>query len=250
MLLKLITCEVLYREMCALVARSPHHVDAEFLTKGLHDLGSKRMLARLQEAVDKANDAKHDAIIFGYALCGNGILGLRARSIPLVIPRAHDCIALFLGSHRRYLEYFDSHPGVYFKTTGWLERGENPDSITQLSIQHRMGMTLTFEELKLKYGEENARYLYEELCNQTRNYGQITFIEMGVEPDGRFERRAREQAETRGWKFEKIQGDMSLLRRLVNGEWGSGDFLLVPPGWQVAPSYDEQIVTAHVDDSQ
>ena len=58
------------------------------------------------------------------ALCSNGLVGLTARNIPVVVPRAHDCITLFLGSKERYLDYFQSHTGVYFKTSGWIERGE------------------------------------------------------------------------------------------------------------------------------
>ena len=33
MRLKLISCEIFHREMCAVVARSPHRVDIEFLPK-------------------------------------------------------------------------------------------------------------------------------------------------------------------------------------------------------------------------
>ena len=33
----LIGCEVIIRELCDAVARSPHVVDARFLSKGLHD---------------------------------------------------------------------------------------------------------------------------------------------------------------------------------------------------------------------
>ena len=46
---KLISCEVLYREMCGAVANSPHQVDVEFLPKGLHDSGCASMRKRLQE---------------------------------------------------------------------------------------------------------------------------------------------------------------------------------------------------------
>ena len=53
MRLKLIACEVLYREMCAAVARSAEVVDVEFLPKGLHDMGGKAMTAKLQECVDR-----------------------------------------------------------------------------------------------------------------------------------------------------------------------------------------------------
>ena len=42
MRLKLIACEVLYRELCAAVARSVNQVDLEFLPKGLHDKGVAR----------------------------------------------------------------------------------------------------------------------------------------------------------------------------------------------------------------
>ena len=240
MQLKLISCEVLYREMCALVARSPHQVDVEFLPKGLHDIGCARMRERLQAAVDQVETSKYDAILLGYALCGNGLVGLEARGIPLVLPRGHDCITLFLGGRRRYLDYFNEHPGVYFKTTGWMERGE--DTTNQLSIQSQTGLNATFEELRAKYGEDNARFLYEQLSNHTRNYCQITFIEMGVEPGPKFERRAREQAEERGWRFEMVRGALSLISRLVNGDWNIDDFLLVPPGGRIAAAYDDRIV--------
>jgi NADPH-dependent 2,4-dienoyl-CoA reductase/sulfur reductase-like enzyme len=52
------------------------------------------------------------------------------------------------------------------------------------------------------------------LGDMDRNYSQITFIEMGVEPDGSFEQRARDDAKARGWKFVKIQGDMGMIQRL------------------------------------
>ena len=112
--------------------------------------------------------------MLAYGLCGQAIAGLTAAQIPLVIPRAHDCITLFLGSRERYREYFDNHAGVYFQTSGWIERGQNRG--TQLSC--------AFDELVERYGEEDARYIYQEL---TKHYRQFTFIEMGVEPDSRFE---------------------------------------------------------------
>jgi len=244
MRLKLISCEVLYRELCHVVAHSPHTVDAEFVPKGLHDIGATPMCERLQAIVDRVDSSVYDATLLGYALCNNGLAGLRARSIPIVLPRGHDCITLYLGDRQRYLDYFDANPGVYFKTTGWIERGEVQGELTQLSVQRKTGMDRSYEELLAKYGEDNAKYLWETLCQSWRNYGQITFIEMGIEPDGSFEKIARDDAAQRGWKFDKVAGDMGLFERLINGPWNESEFLVVQPGCEVYTTFDEGIVAA------
>ncbi len=244
MRLKLLACEIFYREMCEAVAQSVNQVDVEFLPKGLHDIGQAGMSSRLAEALGGVDESLFEAVLFGYGLCSNGLLGLTARSIPLVIPRAHDCITLFLGSKERYLDYFQSHPGVYFKTTGWIERGENTHQDNPQSIAHQSGMVQSYEELAAKYGEDNARYLYEELCNMTRNYGGLTYIAMGVGPDERFEQESRQEAARRGWKYERLEGQMGLIRQLVDGPWDADKFLVVPPGSRVASSFDEGIIKA------
>ena len=241
MRLKLISCEVLYREMCAAVARSPHQVDVEFLPKGLHDLGCRPMLDRLQQVVDGVDAARYDAVLLGYGLCGNGLVGLRARRVPVVLSRAHDCITLFLGSKERYTEYFHQNPGVYFKTTGWIERGTSETS--QLMLQ-RQGFGLNHAEMVARYGEDNAEFLEEALHSYLLKYTQYTFIEMGVEPDDRFEKCTLEAARERGWKFEKVRGDMSLIQGLVNGEWDAARYLVVPAGWCVAARHNGEIIGA------
>jgi hypothetical protein len=244
--LKLISCEIFFREMCAAVSRSLNVIDLEFLPKGLHDIGAAGMLARLQAALDRAEGKGYDAVLLGYALCNNGISGLSARSCPLVVPRAHDCITLFLGSKERYLDYFNSNSGVYFKTTGWIERGEDKTELRQLSIARKIGMGQSFDELVAKYGEDNARYLMAELGDYTKQYQQLTFIEMGVEADGRFEKQTMEEAAARGWKFEKVKGDMSLIQRMVDGIWEGSEFLVVRPGETISPTYDEDIIAIDV----
>jgi hypothetical protein len=67
---------------------------------------------------------------------------------------------------------------------------------------------------------------------------------MGIEPNDSFQQHAEAKAREQGWKFDLIKGDMSLLQRLVNGEWDQQDFLVVKPGWRVVVRYDDGIIAA------
>ena len=76
---KFIGCEIIYREVCLLAARSRNVIDLEFLRKGLHDMETADMVAELQQAVDRADaDCNCEAILLGYARCNDGTVGLRA----------------------------------------------------------------------------------------------------------------------------------------------------------------------------
>jgi hypothetical protein len=236
--LKLISCEVLYREMCDSVARSPHQVDVEFLPKGLHDLGGKPMAAAVQQVIDAVPKGKYAAILLGYGLCGNGLSGIVARDTMIVLPRAHDCIALLMGGRQRYQEHFENHPGTYYRSTGWLERGKELQQLTHNTV----GMDATLDQMIAKYGEDNGRYLYEELTRYRSSYQRLTFIETGLEPDQRFEEEARWEAADRGWTFEKMAGDLRILRGLVRGGWNAADYLLIQPGEKSVPTYDNSVV--------
>ena len=241
---KLVSCEVIFREMSAVVARSPHQIDVEFCTMGLHDLGGRAMRTQLQEVIDGVDSARYEAVLMGYALCGNGLLGLEARNLPLVVPRAHDCITLLMGSRERYQEYFEKHPGVYFRSTGWIERGGSILQLSNPALSKKIGAHLNLQDLIDQYGEDNGRYLFEQFSQYKQNYHQLTFIETGLEPDNHFETLARDEAGRNGWNFEKLQGELGLFEKLVSGEWPEKDFLFVPKGYHVKATYDENVIDA------
>jgi hypothetical protein len=44
-----------------------------------------------------------------------------------------------------------------------------------------------------------------------------------------------------GWEFLRVRGDMSLLRRWIDGDWDD-DFLVLHPGQEVYATYDERII--------
>ena len=235
---KLISCEVLFREMCQACAHSPHQVDVEFLPKGLHDLGGKPMAAEIQQVVDRTPEGLYDAILLGYGLCGNGLDGLTARHTRLVLPRAHDCIALLLGSHDRYQKYFDLNPGTFYRSTGWLERGKGLQQLPR----NTMGFHESLDAMIAKYGEDNGRYLYDEMTRYQAQYRRLTFIETGLEAGGKFVAEAEAEAKEKGWNFERLRGDLAWLVRLVEGEWAEAEFVVAEPGQRFAASYDSKVV--------
>lgn len=248
MRLMLIACEILFRELSYLAARSKNRIDIRFLPKGLHDIGRVPMARRLSDELEivenlEVDGARYDAVLLGYALCSGGVTGLRAGSIPIVLPRGHDCITLFLGGSQRYLDYFETHPGTYFKTAGWIERGEGLLQDTPGKTLSPYGVNMSFTELAARYGEENARFIWEEL-SRMRHYNRLTYIETGIEPDDRFERETERLAAEKGWEYEKLVGSLDLLYRFLEGRWNEEDFLVVRPGEEIAFDYDGHIVKA------
>ena len=239
--LKYIGCEIVFREACKLAAASPFRIDVQFVRKGLHDLPTGDMLSYLQQAVDAADPAvPYKAILLGYARCNDGLAGLTARALPLVIPKAHDCITFFLGGRKAYREYFDTHPGTYFHTTGWLERNDS-NVPGQQGVMEQLGLKDTWEQLVAKHGRENAEFIRQTLGDGLQNYSRLCYVEMGVTDERPFIQRSRAYAAEKGWQFERRPGDWSLLERLFAGQWDD-DFLLVPPGRSIAARNDTEVL--------
>ncbi|MDA0748439.1 MAG: DUF1638 domain-containing protein, partial [bacterium] len=236
--LKVIACEVAFREISYCAARSTNLVDMEFLSQGYHD-NPEVGVHRIQERIDAVEPGRFEGILLGYGLCNHMLTGLRAAHTQLIIPRAHDCITFFLGSKERYTDFFMGHSGAYYFTTGWLEHrdrgGERPDRKQGAGL----GVQLNYEELLEKYGEENARYLIETMGNWTNHYSKGVFIDFEFSKHLPAKQWAREICEDRGWDFEVVQGDLGLFQRWFDGPWPEKDFLVVPPGETIQPSYDE-----------
>lgn len=245
MRLKAIVCQVMTREMERAAPRSPHSVEVEVLTMGLHDLGAA-MGSHLQERIDAADAGGYDAILLGYGLCGRGTEGLSARSKQLVLPRAHDCIGILMGGHQKYAEYFEGHPGVYYRSPGWIEFQAPGQWLqpAQATMKNTLGERRTREELVAQYGEENGSYLFEQFSAYRRHYSGLTYISTGVPSDENCHSLARAEAEREGWDFDEVKGSPAMLQRMVNAEWDAESFLVVPPGTTVCAALGDAVVTA------
>ena len=250
MFFKLIACNVFFREVCAEAALSPHVFDLEFTEKGDHD-EPEALRALLQEKIDAAAaSGKYDAVLLAYGLCGNALAGITGRSARLVIPRAHDCCTIFLGSKSRFAQYFRDNPSRPFSAAGYKERG---DSSTRTSdVQKMIGLKTSYEEYVELYGEENARYLMETLApaKDTGKESEIFYIEMPETAFLGFADKCREEAQADGKTFTCVEGSRRLIRDLIRptGGWSNDDFLVVEPGEKILAVYDwEEIIRAGKD---
>jgi hypothetical protein len=230
---KLLSCEVFQRELCAAIAQSPNAVDPEFLEIGLHDEPSI-LRGRVQARIDAA-DGRYDAVLLGYGLCGNGLAGVAAGRVPLVLPRAHDCCAILLGSLEAYERHFGDSPSASWTSSGYVER--SPHYLR--TAEEALG--IDYEEIARKYGEENARYVRESLKPRVPET-EVRFIELEETARLGYAEAARERAAAEGKDFVLIRGSSRLLRGLVAGGWDEAEYLVVPPLSRIVPLYDRCII--------
>ena len=234
----IIACAVLYRECYSCAAVSSNIIDVRILDQGLHDVGEAKMSKGLQQEIDRVDPAKYEAILLGYGLCNNGIRGLKS-VLPLVIPRAHDCITLLMGSKEKYREHFDNNPGTFYQSLGWVEQAKsnlsNSDSTTA-----QMGMK-TYDEYVQEYGEENAKYLIESLGG-LNNYSKMTYIETSVCDSSQHRSQTKQDAEDYGWKYDEFQGSTRIILEMMNGAWDNDRFLVVESGKTIEPCHNDEII--------
>lgn len=242
MRIKCLTCEALARPVYYSAAVSPHSVDVELLRRGLHNqpAGLRRTL---QAAIDACEGGPYQAVALAYGLCGKAIAGLQARSVPLVIPRAHDCISLFLGSRARYQQEFERCPGTYWYVQDYIERDDGSNSALSLGSGINADLEAEYEGYVQKFGKDNADYLMEVMGAWQKHYQRAVFIDLGLGNGLDVEEKARAEADRRSWIFERMQGDIILIRRLLSGDWDA-DFLVVQPGQTVQMSLDDGIISA------
>jgi hypothetical protein len=247
MFLKVIACEIAARELYYVAARSRNLIDLEFLTQGHHDTPATGR-EEIQKRIHEVPAGKYDAILLGYGLCSNILMGLTTNHTKLVIPRAHDCITFFLGSNQRYQQCFAAHPGTYYYTSGWLEcakRRGNKGSVwggASLPAGSALDLRATYEQWVKKYGEEQAKYLVEEMGRWTEAYSHGTLIEFDFLKELKLGEEVQKICAEKGWTFNEIKGDLGLLQKLLDGEWDDAAFLTVQPGQKVVASHDEAIV--------
>ena len=237
-----IGCMVMSREIGYETFQSKNMVHTWWLQQGLHDT-PKVLTETLQKTIDEVEKynsrmdrkKRFDYICLGYGLCSNGVVGIHSNTIPLIIPRCDDCIALFLGSQARYQRLFHKYAGVYWYNTGWIEQAFTPSKQRYEQLK---------EKYLEKYDEETVEYLMEKEIEWVKKYKYSVYIESPLCRREEHEIYAREAAEAFGWRYKKEKGDMTLFHGLLNGPWPEEYFLACPPEHEVCAEYSERKIKA------
>ena len=237
--LKLICCDVFARLAYAAIARAERVVDAEFLPMLSHTEPSK-LRSMLQQRIDNTDPAVYGKLLLGYCLCGNATAGL-SFPVPAVMPRAHDCCAVFMGSQSRFLAEFGDGLSTRWCTCGYYERGRY-DSFFEDGF---FNTNPEYIKLAQEYGEDNAEYVWHTL-HPAPETSESVYIRIDGYEYGGTEALYRKETESAGKTLRTIQGDASWFFRLVNGPWDNEGFLLINPGKSVEAVYDMREVVRAV----
>lgn len=231
----LLACKVFEREIAFLTENSAHIAETRFYEIALHDRPDT-LREKLQGEI-LALDARDDieAIVLAYGLCGRGTAGLRAGHHPFVLPRAHDCITMFIGGKERYAAHQRGCPTCYYYTPGWNQarRVPGPDKVAAMR-----------EEFSDQFDEDDVEFLIESEKAAWAMHDTATYIDLGTADAETGADYAKQCADSLGWKYERIHGDPTLLRDLLEGRWDDERFQIIRPGEVLGHSPDERILRA------
>ncbi|MDR1297424.1 MAG: DUF1638 domain-containing protein [Deltaproteobacteria bacterium] len=221
--LGLIACDVVRSELEQ--ALEGREVASRFLEYSLHSTPTL-MGGRILEAIAELREREGvRRIALGYGLCSNGVVGVAAPG-GLVMPRCHDCIAMLLGSPKRYFEIFRNNPGTYFVTDGWIRNRGDPLSTVEHRYAPRMGERKAMRGMSLELA----------------NYKAFCFVNNGVGDVEAARARTRENCRVFQKEYFELESSLDYFKALVDGPHLEDEFLVLENGRPVQNEYFYQII--------
>ncbi len=234
----LLGCKVFMRELYSLCAVSPNIVEIKWMKEALHTVPSD-LRAALQTEIDTIEadpETNCDAILLAFGLCSMGTVGLKSKRFPLVIPRAHDCITVLLGSRKTYQKWFNEYSGgIYWYSSGWIEQFK-----TAGRQAYDNDVYLKYLE---KYGEENAQYLMEVERGWMQHYTAAVFIKWDNIYKDEYAQITLDYAKQSNLDYVEAKGEPTILKKLVDGLWDD-DILVAQPNTTLYSTNDEHVLGA------
>jgi hypothetical protein len=207
--MKVIACETLKDELLLAMSRTGCSYPVIWVESGLHETPDK-LRDTLQEILDGFESG---TALMAFGFCGNSVVGLHTPRARLIMPRAADCIPLFLGSVERREQMGNT---TYFFTGGYLNGERN--------------MAVEYEHTLERYDPETAAWLMQEMMKHYEKFAVIDTGAFAVEP---VKRKINPVAELLELPVETVPGDLGFFCELLRGPWPEERFLTVEPGGSI-----------------
>jgi hypothetical protein len=207
----IISCETLKQELEAVMQRHRCKYPVIWIDAGKHAWPDKLRVA-VQEAIDSVPPSyKTVLLLFGF--CGNALVGIEARNSRLTLPRAADCIPLFIGSREEREAY---GTGTYFFTEGYLNSGGSIASDTNRVFQ--------------RYGEKRGLSILKKMIG---HYKDFAVIDTGAFDVPKVTAAVERFAKLVEIPVKVIPGNLRFIDALLAGSWPEDSFLTVNPGEKI-----------------
>jgi len=205
----IVACETLKDELTTAVARTGCQLPIIWIDSMYH-LEPDLLRRKLQEVIDSVKDSENILLAFGS--CGNALVGVKATTANLIIPKTDDCISMVLCKQG---EKFKRAEKTYFLTKGWIESSRS--------------LKAEYDRAVERYGKERAERIFRFMLN---NYKYLMLIDTQSYDVEKYRGIAENIAKLTNMELIVEQGSIWYLEKLLTGPYDS-DFCIIPKGQEV-----------------
>jgi hypothetical protein len=207
----IVACETLKQELLAVLERRIRDYPVTWIDAGKHTWPAKLHVS-VQEAIDDIPPS-YETVLLLFGFCGNALVDIEARNHRLVMPRAADCIPLFIGS-REERETYGTR--TYFFTEGYLNSGGS--AVSDAS------------RIYGRYGEEDGLFIMKKMLG---HYQDFAVVNTGVFDVDAVKARVEDFAKPLEIPVKLIPGSLRIIDALVAGDWPDDEFLVLESGGKI-----------------
>lgn len=230
-----VTCDVFQEELAVFGGDAPPWRAIEYLEMGLHDRPDELRIAVQQKVKLLDQREEVDSIVLAYGLCGNGLVGVGAGRCQLILPKAHDCISILLGSAQRHQAVLKEEPHTYFYSPGWVRGRRVPGPDREQHLRDLYAERYSDDEEMIDDLVEADRSTFD-------NYRCATYVDLTDNQPA--EQYCQRCADSLGWSYRRLAGDASMLRDLLSGRWDAERFVTIPSGRKIGLDDDGHLPAA------